>query len=86
MSNLHKLHGLGQSVWLDFIRRSHTRSGELARLVAAGVRGVTSNPTIFDKAISGGGEYDLQIAVESFAQSFTSLLVSLEQKRRSLGV
>jgi len=46
---------LGQSPWLDFIERGLIESGELARLVSDdGIRGVTSNPTIFEKAISGG--------------------------------
>ncbi len=54
---------LGQSVWLDFIRRSWLEDGTLARLIAGdGVRGMTSNPAIFEKAISGGREYDVQIA------------------------
>jgi len=44
----------GQSVWLDYIRRSLITSGELKRLVAEdGLRGVTSNPSIFEKAIIG---------------------------------
>lgn len=57
-----ELSTLGQSVWLDFIRRSLLDSGELARLVAAdGIRGVTSNPAIFEKAIGAGEEYTAQI-------------------------
>ncbi len=53
-----ELAALGQSVWLDFIRRSLLDSGELARLVAEdGIRGVTSNPAIFEKAIGAGDEY-----------------------------
>ena len=53
---------LGQSPWLDFIERGLIESGELARLVSDdGIRGVTSNPTIFEKAISGGKAYDGQI-------------------------
>jgi transaldolase len=48
----------GQSVWLDYLRRSHTRSGELADLIADGLRGQTSNPTIFEHALKAGGEYD----------------------------
>ena len=49
------LSALGQSVWLDYIRRGLIDSGELARLVAEdGVRGVTSNPAIFEKAIASG--------------------------------
>jgi transaldolase / glucose-6-phosphate isomerase len=49
----------GQSVWLDYIRRSLLTSGELKRLAETdGVSGVTSNPTIFDKAIAGSNDYD----------------------------
>jgi transaldolase/glucose-6-phosphate isomerase len=48
----------GQSVWLDFIRRSLITSGELERLVEEdGLRGVTSNPAIFEKAIVGCTDY-----------------------------
>jgi transaldolase len=48
-----------QAVWLDYIERDLLTGGELARLVADdGVRGVTSNPSIFQKAIEGGGPYD----------------------------
>lgn len=53
---------MGQSPWLDYIHRGILASGELARLVSEdGVKGVTSNPTIFEKAISEGHEYDAQI-------------------------
>src|SRR6266536_3761095 len=48
----------GQSVWLDNIRRQLISSGELARLRDEGVSGVTSNPTIFEKAVSGSTDYD----------------------------
>jgi transaldolase len=48
----------GQSPWLDNLTRGHLKRGELERLAAAGVRGVTSNPTIFAKAISGSTDYD----------------------------
>jgi len=52
----------GQSVWLDYIHREIIDSGELARLISEdGLRGVTSNPTIFEKAISFGNAYDDQI-------------------------
>src|SRR6201997_5582437 len=48
----------GQSVWLDYIRRSLISSGELTRLVLEdGLRGVTSNPAIFEKAIVGSTDY-----------------------------
>jgi len=52
----------GQSYWLDNLTRRMIRSGELERRVREeGLRGVTSNPAIFQKAISGGGEYDERI-------------------------
>ena len=54
---------LGQSVWLDFIRRGHLVSGGFDRDIEdAGVVGVTSNPTIFQQAIGGGSDYDTAIA------------------------
>lgn len=54
-----KLHDFGQSIWLDFIRRGMLESGELQELIANdGVRGVTSNPAIFEKAIDGSTDYD----------------------------
>ena len=63
MNPLRDLLGQGQSVWLDYIRRNLIRSGELKRLVEEdGVRGVTSNPTIFEKAIAGSTDYDEALA------------------------
>lgn len=50
----------GQSPWLDNLRRDHVRGGQLAGLVDQGIRGVTSNPTIFAKAIAGEAAYDEQ--------------------------
>jgi transaldolase len=50
----------GQSPWLDNLRRDWLRNGHLAELVTGGVRGVTSNPTIFAKAIEGEDDYDEQ--------------------------
>lgn len=58
MTKLHELSQLGQAVWLDFIRRSFISSGELQGLLDAGIRGITSNPTIFEKAIAGSDDYD----------------------------
>ena len=55
---IEELHKLGQSVWYDNIRRGLLTSGELAKLIVQGVTGVTSNPTIFEKAISGSHDYD----------------------------
>lgn len=55
---LRKLNELGQSVWLDYIRRGEIESGELKGLIDKdGVSGVTSNPTIFEKAIAGSNDY-----------------------------
>lgn len=48
----------GQSPWLDNLTRGHLRSGELARLVEDGIRGVTANPRIFEKAITDSSDYD----------------------------
>src|SRR5438552_172587 len=53
-----ELHQIGQSLWLDNIRRQLISSGELARLRDEGLTGVTSNPTIFEKAVSGSTDYD----------------------------
>ena len=54
-----KLQPLGQSVWIDYIRRQMIPSGELKRLIDEdGVLGVTSNPSIFDKVIAGSHDYD----------------------------
>ena len=57
-NSLQELHKYGQSVWLDYIRRSLITSGELKRLVEEdGLGGVTSNPAIFEKAITGSTDY-----------------------------
>jgi transaldolase / glucose-6-phosphate isomerase len=58
MTKLHELHQLGQSVWLDYIRRQFLKDGGLQTAVEQGVRGVTSNPSIFEKAIAGSNDYD----------------------------
>ena len=61
MTKLQRLYAeCGQSPWLDNLRRSSLTSGELERLIDRGVRGITSNPTIFQKAISSGDDYDEQ--------------------------
>jgi transaldolase len=49
---------LGQSLWLDYVDRALLASGRLRQMVELGLRGVTSNPTIFHRAITGGGDYD----------------------------
>src|SRR5262245_59297793 len=61
MTHLHDLlRSGGQSPWLDNLRRDWIRDGELARWLDRGVRGVTSNPSIFQKAIEGAEVYDAQ--------------------------
>jgi transaldolase len=60
-SRLHQLSELGQSVWIDFLSRHLLQSGELARMMEEdAVVGITSNPTIFQKAIAEGDAYDEQ--------------------------
>jgi len=62
MNPLKQLQDYGQSIWLDYIRRDLITSGEFQRLVQEdGVHGVTSNPTIFDKAITAGTDYDASL-------------------------
>ena len=58
MTKLHELAELGQAIWLDYISRSLITSGELQKLVDQGLRGVTSNPSIFEKTIAGSADYD----------------------------
>ena len=61
-SNLHRLSGLGQSVWIDSLSREMLESGQLAKLMKDdAVTGVTSNPTIFQKALAEGTRYDAQM-------------------------
>jgi transaldolase len=57
-SVIQRLSEFGQSIWLDYISRSLLDTGKLQRLIGQGVSGLTSNPTIFDKAISKGNDYD----------------------------
>ncbi len=68
MNALKALAEYGQSVWLDFLARRFIADGSLTRLIDQdGLRGITSNPTIFEKAIGGSGDYDaaLQASEES---------------------
>jgi transaldolase len=63
MKPTQRLHDAGQSLWLDNITRALLDQGTLARYVTEySVTGLTSNPTIFDKAIGGGADYDSDIA------------------------
>ena len=56
----HLYEDFGQSPWLDNLTRTYLRDGTMARMVSAGIRGVTANPTIFAKAIEGSSAYDDQ--------------------------
>jgi transaldolase len=67
-----KLSAFGQSIWLDYIRRQMIGSGELKRLIDEdGLKGVTSNPAIFQKAIAGSTDYDE--AIRTLAQADKSV-------------
>jgi transaldolase len=62
LSPLHRLSALGQSVWIDFLSRESTRNGHLQRLIEQdAVVGATSNPSIFQKAMTAGDAYDEQL-------------------------
>ncbi|HPN36803.1 MAG TPA: bifunctional transaldolase/phosoglucose isomerase [Melioribacteraceae bacterium] len=61
MTKLEKLSELGQSIWYDFIEREFVTGGKLKSLIDDGLRGITSNPSIFEKAISTGKLYDSDI-------------------------
>ncbi len=64
MNRLIRLHqDFGQSPWLDNLKRSYVTGGTLAALQQRGIRGLTSNPTIFQKAIQGSTDYDEQFGV-----------------------
>ena len=60
--SIHEAQHLGQSIWYDNMRRGMIPSGELQRLVDMGITGLTSNPTIFEKAITGSADYDDALA------------------------
>ncbi|MGB2952998.1 MAG: transaldolase [Gaiellaceae bacterium] len=81
-SRLHELSELGQSVWIDYLSRDLIGTGELKRLMDEdAVVGVTSNPTIFQKAISQGASYDEQLRelVES-EDDPKEIFIALESK------
>jgi transaldolase len=77
-SRLHQLSALGQSVWIDFLSRDLLESGELARMMEEdAVCGVTSNPTIFQKALSEGERYDAQIRELAGEEDTKEIFVAL---------
>ena len=62
-NNLQRLHSEGgQSPWLDNLKRSYITSGHMRKVIDSGIRGLTSNPSIFQKAIQGSTDYDIQFA------------------------
>lgn len=79
-SKMMALLALGQSVWLDYLRRDMIQSGDLAARVADGLRGMTSNPSIFESAIAGSKDYDAafgrpEIRAKSDADAFEAIAV-----------
>jgi len=78
MTKIHEVANLGQSIWLDYMSRSLIVSGELKNLVDKGLRGVTSNPSIFEKAIDSSSDYDEDIkklASKSVDEIYESLII-----------
>jgi len=81
-----KLETFGQSIWIDFIRRGTLASGELQRWIEEdGLRGVTSNPAIFEKAIAGSHDYDeaisaLTLESHSLEETYQALVVEDVQR------
>ncbi len=80
---------LGQSIWYDNMRRGLLVSGELARLIDDGVTGLTSNPTIFEKAIAGSADYDealieLTRAGKDVVETYEALVIGDIQRAADL--
>ena len=76
---LHALHAAGQSIWLDFIDRSLLASGELERRIREeALTGMTSNPTIFEKALASGTAYDAQLQAAGDGRSAWELFELVE--------
>ena len=70
-TTVQELTEIGQSIWLDFISRSLIDTGKLKNMIGLGIRGLTSNPSIFDKAISASNDYDIQIKKLQYAEKST---------------
>jgi transaldolase len=68
-TKMQALLNLGQSVWLDYLHRRMTRSGELRDLIDDGLRGMTSNPTIFEYAIASSSDYDDELTEMASART-----------------
>ena len=81
MSKIHEINKIGQSIWLDSISRTMLQSGYLVEMIEKGVSGLTSNPTIFDKAVAESDLYDDEIknsfdAGRNVSEIFESIAVS----------
>ena len=76
MTPIQRLAEFGQSPWLDNLTRDMVRSGELKELMDEGIRGVTSNPATFSKAIAGSDQYDKQI--QRLAEDGTAVFTIFE--------
>ena len=81
-SKVKRIHDFGQSIWLDFIDRDIINSGKLKDLIDNdGVRGVTSNPAIFEKAISSSSDYDADILeIAKTTQNYEDVFYQLAVK------
>ena len=79
---LKRLEALGQSIWLDYIRRDLIARGGLPRLIEEdGLRGMTSNPSIFEKAIADSHDYDEDIRAMALAgQNVEAIYETLGQR------
>src|SRR5438552_3754060 len=67
MNPMQQAVALGQGIWHDNIRRGLITSGELQSLISQGLTGLTSNPTIFEKAVAGGSDYDALLRTQARA-------------------
>jgi transaldolase / glucose-6-phosphate isomerase len=67
MTTLHEIHQSGQSTWLNYLRNSFIRSGELTKHIEWGVQGITANALVYQRAIAAGGDYDDAIRRETTA-------------------
>jgi transaldolase len=79
-AHIAEIRAIGQSIWLDNLSRALVRSGELERLCDLGVTGITSNPTIFQKAVSASADYDdairaLRVSGRSAADILWDLMI-----------
>lgn len=89
LNPVQSLRRLGQSVWYDNVYRSLIETGELGRLLDAGVTGLTSNPTIFEKAISSSDDYDsslLECARAGMSPAETAEALAIEDIRAAADV